>query len=199
MPRQKRYSEDDLIVAAMQQFWRHGFAATSMDELVGVTGVSRHGIYSAFGGKRDLFLACLDAYQQAVVTPAFAVVEDTGAGLSAIARYFEIQIAKAEGLGMPGPGCLVANTMTERGPHDADVLERISRHHRRLHVGFKKALAAADKNEPPLSTGVLDDLASLLVTSTQGLWSLSRSVDDAGPLRRIVATLIDLLKGKLTP
>lgn len=199
MPRPKRHSEDDLISAAMQQFWEHGFTATSMDQLVGVTGVSRHGIYSAFGGKRDLFLACLNAYQQTVVTPAFAMVEGEGAGLSAIAGYFETQIAKAEAFGLPGPGCLVANTMTELGQHDADVLDRISQHNRRLHAGFKNALSAADKNEPPLSEEVLDDLASLLVTSAQGLWSLSRSVDDAEPLRRIVVTLLDLLKGKLTP
>ena len=199
MPRQKRHSEDDLIGAAMRQFWEHGFTATSMDQLVGVTGVSRHGIYSAFGGKRDLFLACLETYQQAVVTPAFAVVEDEGAGLLAIADYFEAQINKAEVLGLPGPGCLVANSMTELGPHDADVLDRVNRHNRRLHAGFKKTLAAADKNEPPLSEAVLDDLASLLVTSAQGLWSLSRSVDDALPLRRIATTLLDLLKGRLTP
>ncbi len=199
MPRQKRYSEDDLIGAAMRQFWDHGFTATSMDQLVGVTGVSRHGIYSAFGGKRDLFLACLEAYQQAVVTPAFAVVEEEGTGLSAIAGYFETQIAKAEALGLPGPGCLVANTMTELGPHDRDVLDRVNRHNQRLYAGFKKALTAADENEPPLSESVLNDLASLLVTSAQGLWSLSRSVDQAGPLRRIVATLLDLLKARLTP
>ena len=185
--------------AAMRQFWGHGFTATSMDHLVGVTGVSRHGIYSAFGSKRDLFLACLEAYQQAVVTPAFAVVEEEGAGLSAIAGYFETQIAKAEALGLPGPGCLIANTMTELGPHDRDVLDRVNWHNQRLHAGFKNALAAADENEPPLSENVLNDLASLLVTSAQGLWSCSRSVDQAEPLRRIVATLLDLLKARLTP
>lgn len=188
-----------MVDAAMTRFWCYGFTATSMDQLVDVTGVSRHGIYSAFGGKRALFLACLEAYQQAVVTPAFAVVEDEGAGLSAIACYFETQIAKAEAIGLPGPGCLVANSMTELGPHDAGVLDRVNHHNRRLHAGFARALTAADKNEPPLSADALKDLASLLVTSAQGLWSLSRSVDDAAPLRCIVTTLLDLLRRRLTP
>ncbi|MEZ5932192.1 MAG: helix-turn-helix domain-containing protein [Alphaproteobacteria bacterium] len=199
MPRRPTHTESELVEAAMMQFWRFGYAATSMDQLVEGTGVSRHGIYSSFGGKRALFLACLESYQDLVVTPAFAAVEAEDAALSAIADYFEFQIARAEVAGLPGPGCLVANTMTELGPHDAGALARIEQHHRRLHRGFRKALTAADGNQPPLASDKLDDLASLLVNAAQGLWSLSRSVDDAAPLRRIVETLLDLIRLRLAP
>ncbi len=42
----------------MRQFWQHGFASSSINDPVRVTGVSRYGLYGEFGdsclGKRDL-------------------------------------------------------------------------------------------------------------------------------------------------
>lgn len=75
MPRQTSFTTSQLTDRALEHFWSHGFHASSMDDLVKATGVSRHGIYTAFGGKKALFLACFDHYQQAVVTPAFRLVE----------------------------------------------------------------------------------------------------------------------------
>ena len=168
-----------------------------MDALVKATGVSRHGIYQAFGGKRALFVACLKAYQGAIVTPAFAAVEKKGAGLDAVAIYFETQIGKAEELGLPGPGCLVANTMTELGAHDAELLGQVEAHNFRLHRGFLNALQTDANPRAGLSNHDMNDLAALLVTAAQGLWSLSRSVTDADHLRRIAATLLDLVKERI--
>jgi TetR/AcrR family transcriptional regulator, transcriptional repressor for nem operon len=94
----------------MRLFWSKGFEATSMDDLVRATGVSRYGIYEAASGKEGLFLACLETYSQAIVTPAFADVERGDADIGAISGYFERQIAAGEHAGLPGPGCLMANS-----------------------------------------------------------------------------------------
>ena len=118
-----------------------GYNATSLDDLVNATGVSRHGIYGDFGGKRALFLASLDHYSEAVVTPAFAEVEAGGADLTTVAGYFEHQIRRAEGPGLPGRGCLMANTMTEVAPRDDEVRKLVSAHADRLRYGFANALA----------------------------------------------------------
>lgn len=144
-----------------------------MDDLVRVTGSSRHALYAEFGGKRDLFLACFAPYRDQVVSPAFAQVEAPGAGLPQIAAYFETQIARAETAGLPGPGCLVANTATELAPHDPDAAAEVARHNARLAAGFANAL----RN---------DELAYALVVFATGLWSLSRVTDDADGLRRAV-------------
>ena len=174
MPRRKAHNRNDLVLGAMDYFWRVGFNAASMDDLVKATNVSRHGIYSEFGGKHELFLACLAAYQKEVVTPAFAAVEAPGAGLETIADYFEFQIARAEEGGLPGPGCLVANTLTEIAPHKEDVMAATRAHNDRLQIGFIYALSNA--NKAALGEDDLNNLANLLVMSAQGLWSLSRSV-----------------------
>jgi len=74
------------------------------------------------------------------VEPAFSQVEAPKAGLSDIAGYWELQISRGEQAGLPGPGCLLANTMTERAPHAPDVAKVVAAHNNRLRAGFRNAL-----------------------------------------------------------
>ena len=161
-----------------------------MDDLVQATGVSRHGIYSTFGGKKAMFLACFDRYQQAVVTPAFEVVEAPSAGLESVAEYFERQISWGEAAGLPGPGCFVANSATEVAPSDPEVMMQVKRHNDRLKRGFAGALTAS---MPSIDEGKVSNLAELLVIFTNGLWTLSRCVSNADTLRRAVRNFLRLL------
>jgi len=161
-----------------------------MDDLVKAVGVSRHGIYATFDGKKAMFLACLDRYQQAVVTPAFEVVEAPYADLKSVAEYFEIQISRAEAAGLPGPGCFVSNSATEVAPSDPDVMLQVKRHNDRLKCGFAGALRVSI---PSLDESELCNLAEMMVIFTNGLWTLSRSVNNADTLRRAVRTFLHLL------
>lgn len=188
MPRKRAISRTGLLDRALARFWAHGYAATSVDDLVKATGVSRHGIYSDHGGKKALFLACFDRYADTVVTPAFAQVEATGAGIVAIAAYFEAQIARAEATGLPGPGCFVANSATEVAPHDPAARAFVTAHNDRLRAGFAKALSHDGLTDPALA-------GATLVFAT-GLWSLSRVMPDAAPLRASVAAYLSALTGE---
>lgn len=197
MPRPRRYDRRQLIARAMERFWWHGYEATSVEDLVQVTGVSRHGLYAEFDGKGGLFLACLDAYRESVVTPAFGAVEAEGAGLSAITGYLEQQIARAITVGLPGPGCLLANTMTEIAPHDAQIEGVIDAHLTRLRQGFNRALRHAAGADSRCTAGQLDDLAWFLTVSAQGLWSVSRTVRNPAALFRFAAMLDETVKARL--
>lgn len=198
MPRPVSFTQKDLTEKALAQFWQHGYHATSMDDLVNATAVSRHGIYKSFGGKKKLFIACFDAYQTAVVSPAFSVVETSTADLSSIAAYFDFQITAGEAAGLPGPGCFVANSATEVAPHDADVHRQVSLHNARLHQGFEAALRNEMTARGTAATCDIADLARTCVVFANGLWSMSRIVDDAQDLRRAVATFLTSLKETLT-
>ncbi|MEM7720705.1 MAG: TetR/AcrR family transcriptional regulator [Pseudomonadota bacterium] len=187
MPRPTSFTSDALADRALQHFWVNGFHASSMDDLVKATGVSRHGIYATFGGKKSLFLACFDQYQKSVVTPAFEAVEADGADLARVAEYFERQIALGETAGLPGPGCFVANSATEVAPGDPDVLAQVEHHNDRLRQGFVHALRGG---APDLDPTAARALADVIVIFTNGLWTMSRSVSDANVLRRAVRTFL---------
>jgi len=198
MPRPKTHTADTLADRALTVFWSRGYNATSMDDLVRATKVSRHGIYSDFGGKRELFLACFQRYQELVVSPAFEAVERPGAGLSEIANYFEHQIARAEEGGLPGPGCFVANAATEAAPHDGDVLKQVEAHNDRLRRGFSAALKNALPEGMARDGAEIERLAETVLIFATGLWSLSRVTASADRLRKAARTFLSSLERQLT-
>ncbi|MFN3213138.1 MAG: hypothetical protein ACE37M_08535 [Henriciella sp.] len=102
----------------------------------------------------------------------------------------------AESVGLPGPGCLVANAMTETAPHDQDVATKVTEHNQRLTEAFKTALRSA---APNLSGKDIASLGAFLTLTAQGLWSISRATDQASELRDYVGTLLDLLETRIAP
>lgn len=194
MPRTTSFTSEQLIHSALRHFWVNGFHASSMDDLVQATGVSRHGIYNSFGGKKALFMACFDGYQQSVVTPAFEAVEAPDATLQSVTDYFEQQISLGESVGLPGPGCFVANSATEVAPGDPDVMAEVARHNDRLQQGFASALQNTAPHFEPQKT---HELGEVMVIFTNGLWTMSRSVSDGDVLRKAVQNFLNLLTDTL--
>ena len=141
MPRPRSPSRDDLVENAMHLFWRNGYEATSVDALVRSTGVGRGALYSEFGGKRALFLACLDHYQDSAVTPGFEQVEAEGADVNAIQAFFDSRMAALKSMPMPSIGCLVNNTATEMAAHDPEIADAVRAHFDRMTKGFANALS----------------------------------------------------------
>lgn len=199
MPRAKSENRLSLIASAMECFWSHGFEATSLDDLVRATGVSRQGIYSDFGGKAALFEKCLLAYVDNVVTPAFTQVEHVGADLKSAALFFEQQISRGEMAGLPGPGCLMTNTMTDVAPHSTDVMRIVRAHNERLQRGFSAAIGNTAKLRGTVLMPTEQRALSLsLLVFANGLWTLSRTVGDAAVLRQATIQMFQLVEQKVT-
>ena len=188
MPRPHRFDRQALVETLLPIFWRRGYHATSIADLT-AAGVSRQALYSAFADKRAAFLACLESYGDLAVTPAFEQVERPDANLPEITAYFEFQLAAAERHGLPGPGCFIANTMTECAPHDAEIAGVVASHHKRLKAGFRDALCNAGVRDTDLP-----GLSELAATTAHGLWSMSRLACGAGELRSVAAALIKLVE-----
>lgn len=175
----------------MHAFWSAGFEATSMADLVVATGSTRQSIYGDFSSKQGLYRACFELYRKRVVEPALAPFYADATGLSAVTAYFEAQISLAESMGLPGPGCLVGNAMTERAPIDAEVMTLVEEHNTRLETAFAKALPEQ------LSAERKRELAQFLVVAAQGLWAVSRVTSSADALRSRAVTIVGLLEREL--
>ena len=62
MGRPKGFDEEAAVAAAAELFAVRSYDGTSVDDLVGQTGVHRGSLYKSFGSKRGLYLAALRMY-----------------------------------------------------------------------------------------------------------------------------------------
>lgn len=180
----------------MELFWHRGFASSSMDDLVRATGTTRHSIYLEFEGKEQLFEQCLAVYGTVIVAPALARVETGAEGFGDIAAYFEHQIRLAERAGLPGPGCLIANAMTEIAPSSMRVSELVGAHQERLRAAFEQALwrTAEATTGTTHERRKIHDHSLALAAFANGLWSISRITKDPEQLRRSVRAMLQAVE-----
>ena len=55
---------DEALMKAMNLFWRQGYAATSIADLVACMGIGRGSLYNEFGDKHGLFVRALRLYDE---------------------------------------------------------------------------------------------------------------------------------------
>src|SRR6266446_5972892 len=118
--RTKAFEPAEALDRAMKLFWRQGYTATPLDQLVRHTGASRYGLYATFGGKRDLFLTSLERYSQTVMDPMLEPLEGARASTAEIRRFFDrvLDVIRRAG---DGRGCFICNAAFERGARDLAV------------------------------------------------------------------------------
>lgn len=165
MPDVKHFDPDAALDTAMRLFWRKGFAATGMQDVVTATRVHRSSLYATFGGKKELYVVALRRYVDAQSLPAFDQLAG-GTGLPAIRAFFaELVAARCHGP-QAGFGCLVANAHAGQEVADPEVREVLALHHERLRQAMTAALATARRRgqvrgdlDPGAAAGALALLA----------------------------------------
>lgn len=142
MTRAREFDPAKALDDAMRVFWRKGYYATSIDDLVEATGVSRYGLYAEYENKRGLFLASLDHYRASVIERLATVLRQPGASLGAI-RAFITDLGALAAKPSGRLGCLLWNTASEVAPHDKAAALKVADFTTMLTSGFRSALGRA--------------------------------------------------------
>ena len=191
MARTKEFEPLAALDAATELFWRKGYEAASMRELLDAMGIGRGSFYDTFGDKHTLFLSALDRFQEVRTSWAEDVLR--GEGLDGIEEVFRRSL---DGLFQfqPPRGCLLANSAVELAPHDPEVAARISGYIRRTEDAFRGALVRArDRGEIP-SDSDPRALARFLVNTLHGLRVLARAGADRETLEDTVHIALGALR-----
>ena len=192
MPRLREFDTDDVLDAAMATFWRQGFEATSIEDLVSATGLSRASMYHAFGSKEGLFLATLDHYIDNVNRKRLALLADPVAPRQAIHRFFDnlVEFSAGDGRWL---GCLLTNSAIELGPKSRDVelklVAAFDRVERALEDAIRRAQAAGEISGDKDPVG----LARFLMSTINGLRVMARSRPDKERLRDVATLALQVL------
>ncbi|MFG2222551.1 TetR/AcrR family transcriptional regulator [Streptomyces sp. NPDC048644] len=177
MGRGKEFDPDVALQAALELFWRKGYEATSMQDLVDHLGINRGSIYATYGSKHELYLKALDRYCEGEGSVALELLSRPGSALSAVRDFLLAHAAQCH-RDEERKGCLVTNSATELLPGDAGVGRRIETALRDVENALTGALIRAkgqgelDENAQPRS------LARFLVTFIQGLRVIAKTQDE---------------------
>jgi TetR/AcrR family transcriptional repressor of nem operon len=191
--RTKEFEPEKALTMAMDLFWRRGYEATSVHDLLEEMGIGRGSMYDTFGDKRALFLAALDRFEETRVSRADEILEGSASAVEGIRRLFETTI---EGLVSyePRRGCLMANTAVELAPHDEQVAGRISRYVRRTEDAFERALVRGRATGEIPADKDPKALARFLVSTLHGVRVLARAGVDRAVLDDSVRTALEVLR-----
>jgi TetR/AcrR family transcriptional repressor of nem operon len=177
------FNPDDVADAAMRVFWRKGYAATSIQDLVEGTGLSRSSLYNTFESKHGLFQYSLRRYQgQTAVN--IAILAQDGPAKERI-RELLLNIVKDELTGEACCGCLVANTSLELGGRDSTVTNLLVEHFGALETALTALMQRGQQQGDITADTSPEALARFIVATIQGLRVLGRGMADKAQAQRL--------------
>ncbi|BDE43910.1 TetR family transcriptional regulator [Streptomyces lividans] len=189
MAGKKQFDVDTALDAAMVQFWRAGYADTSLDDLSRTTGLNRSSLYSSFGDKESLYLRCLDRYAARYGSRYdHALSRASEEPLRAVRAFFEVTLERIADPEVPD-GCLIAQTAMAApvlGPAiAARAVEALGLQRARLRTALDAARLAEDE---------ADDFAVHMTAVNQSLAVMSRT----GASRQQLRTVVDISMSALS-
>ena len=162
---------DEATRKATRRFWDHGYAGTSVSDLVAETGLNRFGLYGEFGGKKGMFLKACEVYSESAQRCAIKPIVEATDPEEALQVFFAGVVAAQLDESNPG-GCLMANTLAEQSCTDLEIQRAVQEHFKALERAFGCALKrAAGKNG---TEATARQASELLLNSLLGLVQIAR-------------------------
>lgn len=192
MARPRKFTEEDVIAAAREQFWSAGYAGTSLDDLTEATGLGRGSLYGAFGDKRELFLRALDDYNTSVMAQFIADLRGTDAPayerlVGHIRKTADTTVTEAK------RGCLLAKSAAEIGATDKEVLRRVRRSLVTYETELRAVIEAAQRDGDIAASADAGQLALLLLTLLRGSEAMRKAGFSTVGLKAVAEQAIALL------
>lgn len=164
--RPKNFDQQVALQAAQDLFWRRGFRATSLDDLLGAMSLSKSSFYAEFKSKEALFRACLKDYQQMIVFHLDQVRSRSSSFRDFLDTIFQEAIDDATS-GDP-KGCLIVNSAVEFGQHKTQFTEDVRVALEAVQKAFESAIQLAVRNGE-LATSSPKLLAKAITTLMSGV------------------------------
>jgi AcrR family transcriptional regulator len=193
MARPRQFDEDTVLRAVCDQFWDAGYAATSLQDLMRVSGLGKGSLYAAFGDKHELFLRVLRRYAAANDATLRRLVDSAPRAVDALRSFLMSPVGDPEGVSARR-GCLLANSTAELASADPVVAAEA----RAVYEGTTALLAecvaqAQAEGDLPGSADPIGTARALLAAQ-QGLTFMGRSGLDietlAATARSLAAQLL---------
>ena len=176
----------------MQVFWTNGYEGSSVQDLLDAMGVSRGTMYSSFGDKPALFLACFERYLVTVDSQVKGILKKPGSAMDAI-RETLLVVAQVVTEGIRR-GCFVTNSAIELSPQEPALADRVRDAIAKAHSHFADAIRRAIEQGEIKPDADVDTLAQYLIVNSQGLVVLGKAGASREELNRVAEFTCDSIE-----
>ena len=191
MARLIEFDRDKALESAMLLFWRQGYNATSLSQLLEAMAISRSSFYAAFTDKRSVYIEALTLFSQRTNSVLLSVADDRNPG-NAIKNFFEHTLFSVPERRMRR-GCMMVNTVLELADVDQGLSilasQKLDEIERAFEVCFERALESGTFS----SQQTAKELAQFVMTINQGLRVSSRKDISKKDLQNILTTTTAVL------
>lgn len=192
MPRVKQFNQEEVLEKAVQLFWKQGFAATSMQDLVNHLGLSRSSIYDTFKDKDTLFNRALEHYV-AQSKGVFASVEKVIAGDLNSRVFIERLLKQMARESLEDPerkGCFASNSTAECANNNPEVAALLVTNKERFVSTMEMVIDAGKSRNEILSTKPSSVLAFYIFTFLNGMRIMSKIDSDINNIHQSIEMLM---------
>lgn len=191
MGRPREFDEQAVLGAAVQCFWRRGYEATSIRDLISGTGLTGASLYNAFGDKQAIYRRALDHYVEGSIGERIRRCEsmEPRAAIEAFFREILTRSLNDEEC----KGCMLVNAALDVAPEDPGFRIAVADVLRRIEGFFLCSVKKGQADGSITSSRPAEDLARHLLGVLMGVRVLARVRPDADLLVGVVDTALALL------
>lgn len=178
------FDPDEALEQAMCLFWRKGYEATSLQDLLDAMALSKSSFYQSFHSKHALFENCIRLYRD----QSTSQLKEKLAG-AVSARGFIAATLHGIADETTGPrarlGCLLMNTASEFAQTDPAIAALVSDGIKALTDIFEQAVRLGQQQSDIARSQYPRVLAGFLVTNAGGLRNMVKAGADAQTVKQI--------------
>jgi AcrR family transcriptional regulator len=178
------FDREAALHQAMLLFWRHGYEATSLNDLTAALGVKPSSIYTVFGDKKRLFLEAVGHYLSGPVTSESIIAQAANA-CDAARGLLTASATGFTGEDTPA-GCLLASSAISCSHAASDVQAKLAEIRRGIETRLRDKITASIEAGLMPAESDAEALAAHTMAVIQGLSTLARDGAPRGKLLRVV-------------
>lgn len=190
------FERETVLARILAQFWNHGFAATSLDDISAATGLNRPSLYRSFGDKESLYLAALERARAGAAAGLATALSRDEPLRAALERTFAT-VSRVYQDGDLGPrGCFLIGTAVTEAVTDPRIRQALAGALAELDGLFRDRLARAQAAGELAAGTDITALAKLATAILNGMAVRARAGGDPQDLAQPGQAFIDLLCGQ---
>lgn len=191
MARNKEYDRHDVLEKAVGLFWRKGYKASSVTDIVHATGLNTASMYKEFGDKDGMFEEALEHYRRYILDPRVQMLNDEP-NIKGVEAFLGSVVNGASSAGYKG--CLMMNHLAQKHLISARAAKKIADFTAMMEGLLANALQNAQAQGEIPSGKNPAAMASFIMCCVHGMVLYGRYPDKKKDIPKLYETILQALR-----